>query len=376
MGDSLFLAWQYLRHNRVTTVVLVVSITLILYLPVGLQVIVHNAEQHFRSRADSTPLLVGPRGSSLELVLAGLYFDKPYDAVMSFKELRRIEKQDLGKVIPLHTKFTARDHRIVGTSAGYLNLRGMRLTEGTIWGMLGECVIGARAAKRLNLQVGDKIPVSSSTAFVLDNPPLRLRVVGVLAPNETPDDEVIFVNLKTTWIIEGLGHGHAQGAKHGSPEAELYTDITKENVSSIHFHGSFDKFPITAVIAIPGSDKAETILLGQYFSSEETVQIVQPSEVMDGLLEKIVMIRSYMIAVIALISLVTLLTITLVFVLSIRLRRAEMMTMSKMGCSRYKIASILGSQITIILAVSAIIASILAVATNVYSPLLVRLFIL
>ena len=41
--------------------------------------IVNNAEEHFRARASSTPLLVGAKGSQLELVLSSLYFDGVYD---------------------------------------------------------------------------------------------------------------------------------------------------------------------------------------------------------------------------------------------------------------------------------------------------------
>jgi putative ABC transport system permease protein len=66
MRDSLFLAWHYLRHHRITTIVLIVSIALILYLPAALQSIVFDAEKHFRARAESTPLVIGPRGSGLE----------------------------------------------------------------------------------------------------------------------------------------------------------------------------------------------------------------------------------------------------------------------------------------------------------------------
>ncbi len=376
MGDSLYLAWQYLRYHRLTTAVLVSAIALIMYLPAALQVIVASAEVHFRSRADSTPVVVGPRGSALELVLSAVYFDKPSDAIMRLTELRRIEEQNLGMVIPLHTRYTARDSQIVGTTVDYLNLRRMRLSGGSIWTMHGECVVGAQVAERLDISVGDKIPVSSSTTFVLDSPPLRLRVAGILAVNETPDDDVIFVGLETAWIIEGLGHGHAAGAAHGSPDAKLYTDITKENVNSFHFHGDRGDFPISAVIVVPATEKDQTILLGQYFSPDATVQIARPRVVMDSLLERIVMVRSYMIATIAVVSLVTLLTMTLVFVLSVRLRRAELVTMWKIGCSRHKIAMILGSQIAIILAAGAAIATLLTVATNGYGPQLVRLIVL
>ena len=53
MRDSFYLAWQYICHHRITTAVLVSSITMITYLPAALEVIVDNAEQHFRSRANS-----------------------------------------------------------------------------------------------------------------------------------------------------------------------------------------------------------------------------------------------------------------------------------------------------------------------------------
>ena len=213
-------------------------------------------------------------------------------------------------------------------------------------------------------------------AMLLDNPPLRLRVVGILAANETPDDEAIFVSLDTAWIIEGLGHGHAHGAQHGSPEAKLFTDITKENVASFHFHGNRDEFPITAIFVIPANEKSATMLLGQYFSADETAQIVRPREVMDGLLARVIMVRSYMIAIIAVVSLVTLILMTLIAVLSIRLRRAEIITMTKMGCSRSAIASILGSQMAIVFAASVTIATLLTVATNQFGPELVRVLIL
>ncbi len=376
MGNRFYLAWQYLRHHRLTAVVLIASITLILYLPAALYVITANAEEHFRARADSTPLLVGPKGSPLELVLGNVYFDRPYEPVLRYEELDRVKRELLGQPIPLHVRFQARDYPIVGTTKDYIALRDLTLSQGEMWGMLGECILGARVADQLQLTVGDKIPVSTNTPFTLNNPPLRLNVVGVLALSETPDDAAIFVSLSTAWILEGLGHGHDPDAKHGSSEAVLYTDITKENVHRFHFHGRRNTFPITGIIITPISERAETLLLGKYLAPEDTAQIVRPREVMDALLERVVMVGSYMIAIIAVVSLVTLLTMSMVIVLSIRLRRAEIETMAKLGCSRFTMTSILGSQIAILLLASLAIAAGLVLITDIYGAEIARMLIL
>ncbi len=85
------------------------------------------------------------------------------------------------------------------------------------------------------------------------------------------------------------------------------------------------------------------------------------------------MVRSYMIAIIAVVALVTLLTMALVIVLSVRLRQSEIATMSKIGCSRFTITSILGGQVLIILAMSAATAAVLTLVTDAFGPELVRL---
>lgn len=376
MRDSLYLAWKYICHHRGTTAVLVGAIAMIAYLPAALQSIVTNAQEHFHARAASTPLVIGPKQSALELVLASVFFDKPYTETMRMHERGDIDNLDLGQTIPVHVRFEARDHLIVGTTADYTAFRGLRIAQGTPWGILGQCVVGARVADRLQLKVGDRLPVSTSNAFVLDDAPLRLEVAGIYAPTETPDDDSIFVWLRTAWTIEGLGHGHATGAEHGTSDAATYTDITAENADSFHFHGDQSTFPISAVLVVPRDAKSETLLLGKYLAPESTLQAVQPSEVIEALMEKVLMVRSYMLSIIGVVSLATVTTMILALALSVRLRRAEIDTMTKMGCSRFTLTKILGSQMAIILAAGLMLAVILTYATNAFGAELVRLLIL
>ena len=74
MRDVLHLAGRYLAAHRVLTSILVFAITLIVFLPVGLQVLVRQSERELTTRAAATPLILGRNGSPLELTLNSLYF--------------------------------------------------------------------------------------------------------------------------------------------------------------------------------------------------------------------------------------------------------------------------------------------------------------
>ena len=59
MNGPLYLAWRYLLYHRVKTAILVTSIMLIVFLPVGLNVLVGQSAAELTARAEATPLLVG-----------------------------------------------------------------------------------------------------------------------------------------------------------------------------------------------------------------------------------------------------------------------------------------------------------------------------
>ena len=75
MIDSLYIAWRYIIFNKIKTATLIACITLIAFLPLALRLLLDESERQLMSRAVSTPLLVGARGSALDLVMNTLYFD-------------------------------------------------------------------------------------------------------------------------------------------------------------------------------------------------------------------------------------------------------------------------------------------------------------
>jgi len=88
---SFYLGWRYLRHHPGKTTILISSITLIAYLPVGLSMLVDEGAQSLRARAAATPLLLGARGSPVELTLNSLYFSTDTPALTHYAALDAIE---------------------------------------------------------------------------------------------------------------------------------------------------------------------------------------------------------------------------------------------------------------------------------------------
>ncbi|MEE8264432.1 MAG: ABC transporter permease [Gammaproteobacteria bacterium] len=392
MIESFNIAWKYVTYNKLKTVILIACITLIAFLPLGLQRLLTESEQQLLSRAVSTPLIVGAKGSALDLVMNTLYFGDEVPELISMADSQALMDSDLALPVPVYVRFRARGHAIVGTTLDYFDFRSLKVAEGRGLAVLGDCVVGATVAKRLGLAPGDSLISSPDNLFDLAGVyPLKMRVAGVLEKAHTSDDLAIFVDLKTVWVIEGLGHGHEDITKTqdstvilrrtetnvvANAKLEQYTEITEANLDSFHFHGNTSHYPISAVIALPRDAKAGTILRGRYLSTDAINQIARPKDVIDELLQNIFRIKNVLDAVIGLVGLATVLAVILVFALSLRLRQREISTIFKLGCSRMTIARLLAAEIFIIVLISGVLSlAMMAVLSQFANDLVRALFI-
>jgi putative ABC transport system permease protein len=393
--DSFYVAWRYLTFNWARSLTLIACVTLIAVLPLALELLLDESECQLLARAETTPLVVGAKGSSLDLVLNSLYFGDTVPELISMAAADRVVDTDLALPIPLYVRFKAQGLPIVGTNLDYFDFRSLAVAKGRNLALLGECVLGARAAEELGLGPGDALLSSPETLFDLAGVyPLKMRVAGVLAPTHSADDLAVFVDLKTVWVIQGLVHGHqdlravtdptlvmdrSEGKVTATAKLAQYTEITPENIDSFHFHGDPADYPITAVIALPYDDKSGALLRGRYVAmgdAHETQQVLVPGDVIEGLLANIFRIKSVLDAVILVVGMATVLALILVFALSLRLRQGEIQTIFKLGCSRATIVRLLGAEIAIILAVAALLTGLfLAVVAHLDEPLVRALFI-
>jgi putative ABC transport system permease protein len=383
----LYLAWRYLLWHRWKTAILVLAVTLVVYLPLGLQLVVQQTATDMTARADRSPLLLGSRGSPLELVLNSLYFSGGQPPPLTYGGVRALEYTDLAVGVPLYVRFHSQGFPIVGTSLDYFSFRGLEIAAGRKMVRLGEVVVGARVAEELGLAPGDSLISSPESVFDLAGVyPLKMTVAGVLAPAYNQDDGAIFTDLRTTWIIQGLGHGHQDLARPEAAAAVLkkegdrivanasllqYNEITPDNIDSFHFHGSSDDNPLTAILPVPRDEKSRVLLLGRYQGNPQ-LQLLEPRSVMDELLDTVFAVQRYVLVAMGLVGVATAAVVLLVFLLSLRARRAERDTLSRLGGARALVSGLMLAEIAIVLILSLALAALLTGATWIWGGALLQ----
>ncbi len=373
--NALFLAYAYLRFHWARSLVLVVVAALILFVPVATQILLSTSERALVARGDTTPLLLGSRGSELDLTMAALYFSEERPDPVPMGEVEAIWDSGLAMPIPLHSAFSSGGFRVVGTTLDYFDFREFTLADGRGLSVLGDAVIGSEVAKALGKGVGDALVSAPENLFDLDGVyPLEMPIVGVLAPTNTPDDSAIFVDIKTAWVIQGIGHGHEDVVTAADIEAGTtalanaavvqYQRITPENIESFHFHGSQNDFPATAAIVVPNDTRSATILKGRYLDTEGATQLIEPASVIQRLVDRIFRIKTLLDVVTAIIAVAALAAIGLAVFLSYRLRASEIATAVKLGARRGMVLRLLAAETVTLLLISGCIAGLGAVIVS------------
>lgn len=378
MKGLAFLTWAHLRRNPGRAAILVACTALALFLPVAGALLVSGYERDLTARAIATPMVLGARGNRFDLVLGALYFRTSKLETVPQAAADALRQERAGTVIPLHLGYTARRRPVVGTSPEYFELRGLRTAQGTLPLLLGDACIGADVARELGIAPGGFLFSDPRDIFDIAAPPsLKLNIVGVLAPSGTADDGAVFVDVKTGWVLEGFAHGHQNPKRGVDPELVLqqnadnvtlseamveYQEITPENIGDFHVHGDVTKLPLTALLFVPDSPKAATMTKAKV-NLEGRWQMVVPEVVVGDLVAFVFRIKSLFDALTLALGAITVVLTALVLLLSARLRRREMLTLHRLGCSPGTVALLLGGEVVLIALLGALVAGVLLAAT-------------
>lgn len=369
MSGLLHLALLYAVRHRAQTLVVAICIAATVGLPIASELLLSHYETQLARRGESIPLVAGAKGSRFDLAFSALYFKEQDLETVTMALYEEISRDASVLPIPVHLGFTARSKPLVAVGVDYFAERGLVPISGSLPLLLGDAVLGAEAARELDLGVGDTIFSDQRELYDLSvPPPLKMRIVGVLEPTASADDHAVFTAIETAWVLTGDAHGHTPGEDVDdalvmartpdhiavSPSMAEYNEITDENIDTFHAHGDATKLPITAVLIFPEDEKAKTIVKAR-LNNEGTYQAIEPRLLIEELFEVVFRVKVVFDWLIILMGIVTLLLIALVSLLATRLRADELATLSRIGASRGFVTLLAAMQLVLSISLGVII---------------------
>lgn len=211
--SALRLAWAYLAARPLLTALHVLMIAIGMGTLVLVVLFTSQTEERLRRDAKPVDLVVGAKGSPLQLILSAvLQVDVPTGNI-DYAEARKVAASPMvARSTPVSLGDSYRGFRIVGTDASYPELYGAKLASGRMFGRGMEAVLGAEVARRSGLAPGSRLigahglAVAAGAAHA-DHP---FQIVGVLAPTGAVIDRLVLTPLESVWEVHGSPHGESE----------------------------------------------------------------------------------------------------------------------------------------------------------------------
>ncbi len=231
------LAWAWIRFRPLGASLNVALLALGTATIALLMMASQQFEQRLSADADAVDMVVGAKGSPMQLVLSTVFHvDAPVGNV-SAEEARFLEQHAMiEEVIPMALGDGFRGYRIVGTDTSYLDLYGAEVAEGRLWDEPLEAVFGAVAAAQTGLGLGDRFVGEHGLGGVggPTHDKFPYDVVGLLAPTGSVVDRLVFTSVATVQLVHGMDPDHDHDHDHDHADDEDHADHADDEDHADH----------------------------------------------------------------------------------------------------------------------------------------------
>ncbi len=307
------IAWRSIQQRALASGLTAFSMALGVALVVAVLVILGVVDQSFRRSSQGYDLIIGAKGSPRDLVLSTVYhLGKPTDSIPYAVYDDLVNGQfapDIDVAVPVCLGDAFKGFRVIGTTPDmfdrleYLDGRKYEFAPGGEnfgWDGTFEAVLGAKAARKTGLKVGDKFrPVHGTAAEGGKEHDQRTEftVVGVLASTGTPNDRALFVNIEGFYHLHTRDDESADQQSAGAVREKTKKDAKqapakeKPGAGASHDHDAipYEAKRITAVLMVVKTpNQARRVALPKLIARELEVQAVAPATQVTELLEGLV----------------------------------------------------------------------------------------
>ena len=217
------LALAYARRRPLSTLLVVVLLAIGVATVTLTLLLSRELADRLTRDAAGIDLVVGAKGSPLQIVLAGVYHVDVPPGNIPLAAVAELRANPLVReVIPLALGDSFRGFRIVGTEPALVAHYGATLRDGRLWQAPLEAVVGSAGAAATGIGVGGEFAGAHGLAEGGgEHGDARFRVTGVLAPTGTVLDRLVLTALDSVWAVHEQ-HGEAPHDEHeAEPEREV-----------------------------------------------------------------------------------------------------------------------------------------------------------
>lgn len=181
-------------------------------------------EQQFAASLRGTDMVLGAKGSPLQLVLSAVYhLDHPTGNIPYAAAQKWMRHPFVQQAVPLAYGDSYKGFGLVGTTPDYLTKFNVVLAKGAVFQHDFEVTVGSTVARQLGLNVGDNfLSTHGLAAEGVAHEQHPYTVAGILAPTGTVVDNLLLSNLNSVWEAHAAHEHHEQAG----PTVDSTREIT------------------------------------------------------------------------------------------------------------------------------------------------------
>ncbi|MDA0834404.1 MAG: ABC transporter permease [Planctomycetota bacterium] len=202
------ISFHSLRQRWLSSSMTLLSVALGVMLMVTVLIVNGIMDRMFSQSASGYDLIIGPKGSALQLVLNSIYrVSAPIENLPYLYYLELLKDKRIENAIPLAIGDVTQEGAfpIVGTVSKFFDvdyIPGKRFrVKGDYLQQPFDSVIGSVVARENGWGVGDQFTMvhGGAEGHVHDE---KFTIRGVLAPTGTPNDKTVFVHLEGFYLLD------------------------------------------------------------------------------------------------------------------------------------------------------------------------------
>ena len=228
--NILKISYKNLSRNRLTSILNIILVAF----GIGILSILFLASTQIGNKlernAKDIDLVVGAKGSPLQLILSSIYhIDFPTGNIPAKDAYELMRNPLVKRAVPLALGDNYDGYRIVGTDTTFLGMYGLQIDKGEFWSKDLEATIGNTVAIEAKLKVGDRFFGAHGLSGNSDLHKQHAYVVsGILKPQGNVTDNLILTNIGSVYKMHEVEDEHKDHGKNDESK-----EINDQELTSI-----------------------------------------------------------------------------------------------------------------------------------------------